>query len=99
MTQPLLTITNQHSPACGVPPQIAAQPGRYLGYYANEHGEQWLFVRDRDSRTATLYGGDASWQPYTVDDGAVPELILDQLELLWLHACWQASTFYCERPQ
>jgi hypothetical protein len=26
-----------------------------------------------------------------VVNGAVPDLILSETELLWLHACWQAS--------
>ena len=42
---------------------------------------------------AMVYVGDAGWAaPYTVVDGAVPDLVLSETERLWVHACWQAAT-------
>ena len=52
-----------------------------------------MFVYDRDARQALLYVGDAGWEaPYTVIDGAVPDLVLAETERVWVHACWQAAT-------
>jgi hypothetical protein len=56
----LLTITNHHRQEA---PLIEEAPGRYIGYFCNLHGEQWLFVRERGATTAELYGGDVSWKP------------------------------------
>jgi hypothetical protein len=45
--QPLLTVLNRHTASCGEPPQETNEPsGRYVGYFQNEHGDQWLFTRD-----------------------------------------------------
>jgi len=42
---------------------------------------------------ASLYLGDAGWEmPHTVVDGAVPDLVLSEIERLWVRACWQAAT-------
>ncbi|MBU1749878.1 MAG: hypothetical protein KKA73_19525 [Chloroflexi bacterium] len=85
----LLQIPNHHSvERCEQPPQITAQPGRYIGYFENEFGEQWLFVHDRGQDTATLYGGDAGWVAHQVEDGVVDGLTLDEPERIWLVACW-----------
>ena len=40
-----------------------------------------------------VHVGDAGWAaPYTVVDGAVPDLVLSETERLWVRACWQAAT-------
>ena len=65
--QPMFIAYNHHVPSCGRPPQIDTQDGNYHGYYENEHGEQWLFVYDRKTKTATLRGGDIGWdKPQTM---------------------------------
>ena len=57
----------------------------------NAHGEQALFVYDRDARAAVVYLGDAGWETaHAVVDGSVPDLVLNESERLWLRACWQA---------
>ena len=91
---PLFQVGNHHSAASGTPPHIAdLGPSHYLGYFENTSGEQAIFVYDRNSRHAVLYLGDAGWQtPHAVVDGAVPDLLLSETELVWLHACWQAAT-------
>jgi len=91
---PLLYVRNHHPAECGRPPRIDDRgPSQYLGYFENQHGEQAVFVYDRDARQALLYVGDAGWEaPYTVIDGAVPDLVLAETERVWVHACWQAAT-------
>ena len=91
---PLFSVHNHHSADCGTPPRIDDHsPSRYLGYSENQHGEQAVFVYDRDSSRAMVYVGDAGWAaPYAVVDGAVPDLVLAETERLWVRACWQAAT-------
>jgi hypothetical protein len=91
---PLFQVRNHHSAGCGIPPRINDRgPSRYLGYFENQHGEQALFVYDRDASQAILYLGDAGWEmAHAVVDGAVPDLVLSEIERLWVRACWQAAT-------
>jgi hypothetical protein len=87
----LFSVHNHHSADCGTPPRI--DDSRYLGYFENQHGEQAVFVYDRDSSQAIVYIGDAGWDaPHAVVDGAVPDLVLSETERLWVRACWQAAT-------
>jgi hypothetical protein len=90
----LFHVRNYHSAASGTPPHIDdLSRDQYLGYFENDYGEQAIFVCDRDSSQAALYLGDAGWEtPHAVIDGAVPDLVVSETELLWLHACWQAAT-------
>jgi hypothetical protein len=91
---PLFSVRNHHSAECGSPPHIDDRStSQYLGYFENQHGEQAVFVYDRDTRQAVVYVGDAGWDaPYGVVDGAVPGLVLAETERLWVRACWQAAT-------
>ena len=91
---PLFQVRNHHSAECGTPPHIDDRsPSQYLGYFENQYGEQAVFVYDRDSSQAVLHLGDAGWEtPHMVIDGGVPDLVLSETELQWLHACWQAAT-------
>jgi hypothetical protein len=86
-------IRNHHSASSGTPPSIDdLSPNEYLGYFENDYGEQAIFVYERDTRTATLYLGDAGWETaHPVVDGAAPDVVLTATELLWLRACWQAA--------
>jgi len=91
--QIILQLTNRHAASCGAPPRIAERPGRYIGYFENEFGEQWVFVLDHDSAAGVLRGGDADWErEYKVVDGIAEGLILDPPEIVWLRACWAAAT-------
>jgi hypothetical protein len=89
----LFQVRNHHSAECGSPPHIDdRRPSQYLGYFENQYREQALFLYDRDSGQAILYLGDAGWEmPHTVVDGAVPDLVLSEIERLWVRACWQAA--------
>lgn len=92
----LFSVSNRHSSASGTSPHFNADvAGRYHGYFENEHGEQMIFVYDRDARTGQLWVGDYSWQkPVKVIDGLAHEVILSEAEETWLQACWNAATTF-----
>lgn len=43
---PLLQIDNQHTPECGPPPTVDAAE-KFVSYFENAFGEQWVLVGDR----------------------------------------------------
>ncbi len=90
----VLRIYNQHTPGRGIPPVTTnSVADQYIGYFANEHGEQWVFIYEYDTHQAVLFGGDAGWEErYSVVDGQFPELVLSKEEQMWLAACWRAAT-------
>ena len=94
----LFSVRNHHVVECGPAPHINDHsPSQYLGYFENQHGEQALFVYDRDSSQAVVYLGDAGWEaPHTVIDGALPDLVLSETEQLWVRVCWQAATAHAK---
>lgn len=56
--EPLFKVSNHHAASCGVPPAIDADDAKkYFGYFANEYGEQALFVFDRESGEAIVRSG------------------------------------------
>jgi hypothetical protein len=59
------------------PPALSnASAELYVGYFANRHGDQWLFTFDRATRAAILRGGDADWgRAHAVHDGRVDDLV------------------------
>ncbi|MBN1139920.1 MAG: hypothetical protein JXM73_25340 [Anaerolineae bacterium] len=97
----ILAIRNRHVPSCGQPPTVDDSTGDYRGYFENEHGEQWLFVYDMLTNTATIYGGDIGWEdpvvmqePESYDDLEIMEetdLVLSPPEVAWIRACWMAA--------
>jgi hypothetical protein len=88
---PILTIYNQHFADCGTPPVLDnGSSDLYIGYFANRYGEQWVFTFDRNTREATLRGGDVGWETiHAVRGGSVPGLVLGEEEITWLQACWK----------
>ena len=89
----VVTIRNAHVPACGLPPRVENGENRYIGYFENVHGEQWVFTFDRLTGRGTLCGGDIGWEnPVEVIEGQTEDLILSIAESLWLTACWTAAT-------
>ena len=92
MSAPLLQIQNRHTPECGDPPIVdGGSDNKYIGYFENQFGEQWVFTRDRNTGIAILRGGDAGWDnQYDVTDGN-SGLRLTPEERLWLQACSQVS--------
>ncbi len=92
-TQPLFVVNNHHVASCGEPPSInGSQAGKYVGYFANEYGEQWIFTYDRETKRATLRGGDNGWENEIEVRPKDTRVNLGRGEQLWLAACWCAVT-------
>jgi len=92
MSEPLLTIENVHKDDSDVVPKFANDvKGRYIGYFANQHGEQWVFAYDEGAAEALLYGGDVGWNVHPVNAATINGLNLSQDESLWLLACCAAA--------
>lgn len=97
--QVIFQAVNYHGGSSETPPfRTTSAPGRYYGYFENEHKEQFIFEYDYHTRTANLWVGDYSWEkPVKVIDGDAPELILSNTERLWLRACWEAALAFEEK--
>ncbi len=70
-----------------------AFPGRYVGYFENQYGEQWLFIYDRELKGGIITGSDIDWGLVPLGNGKKPEnlkIILNEAELYWLMSCWIA---------
>ncbi len=90
----LFSVGNHH-PNQTAPQIDGDEKGKYFGYFANEHGEQAMFIYHHKTQAATLRLGDAEWEKeYSVIDGHAPDLSLTDVEKLWLQACWQAATMF-----
>lgn len=90
MPAPILTIYNQHTPACGTPPAFSNEfADLYIGYFANRYGEQWIFTFDRATSVASLRAetrtGQLCMPSVTV---RVDGLTLNLEEAAWLWARW-----------
>ena len=73
--------------------------GTYVGYFANEYGEQAVYTYDHETGEATLQMGDAGWHDaYRVKDGQAEGLLLSKTEAMWLRACWLATGGLKVRP-
>ncbi len=97
--QVIFQAVNYHGKSSATPPfRNTAAPGRYYGYFENEHKEQFIFEYDYQTKTGNLWAGDYSWdKPVRVIEGDAPELILSTIERIWLQACWQAATAFQEK--
>lgn len=89
----LFSVSNHHTGSCGEAPKIDGdQPGKYIGYFVSEHGEQAIYTYDFETGDATLRMGDSGWQAtHPVVNGEVNGLLLTKAELTWLRACWTAT--------
>ena len=67
-------------------------PAHFTSRFANRYGEQWEFEYDPTSGQGVLRGSDVDWQQYRVIAGMVPELILNEEEVLWLRKTWAEAT-------
>jgi hypothetical protein len=56
--------------------------------FVNRYGEQWEFVYDSAAGEGILRGSDVDWQEYSVVDGLVPDLVLNEEEIVWLRKTW-----------
>jgi len=72
VSEPMLTIHNRHSAACGIPPAVSTEAADlYIGYFENRYGEQWIFTFDRAMREGASGAGTPAGPPRTrcVTDG------------------------------
>ena len=92
--QRLLQIDNLHVPGCGPPPSLDAAD-KYVGYFENDYGEQWVFIGDRKTGTAAIRGGDIGWPTQYIisrDEPYPSDLILGDAEKHWIIACFMAMS-------
>jgi hypothetical protein len=90
----LLEIDNVHSADCGSPPSLDATD-RYVGYFENPYGEQWVFIGDPKTGKAIIRGGDVGWDTeYKVSlKSPCPNVILNEPERTWIITCFMAMSF------
>jgi len=90
---PLFRISNHHTQDCGQPPAIDGDTaGKYVGYFANQYGEQAVFVYDYQTREASVWMGETGWgKAYRVVDGRTEGITLTESEATWIRACWLAA--------
>jgi len=87
----LLEIDNVHE---GDPaPKINAKD-KYVGYFENAYGEQWVFVGDCKTGEAVIHGGDVDWEEYKVSrENVIPSgIILNDAETHWIISCFMAMS-------
>jgi hypothetical protein len=65
---------------------------RYTSRFENQYGEEWEFEYDPAKREGILRGSDVDWQEHRVVGGCVPDLILNNEEILWLRKSWAEAT-------
>ncbi len=53
----LLEIDNCHVADCGPPPSVDARD-KYVGYFENPYGEQWVFIGDPETGEAVIRGDE-----------------------------------------
>jgi hypothetical protein len=64
----------------------------YHGYFENVHGEQFVFVFDRETQQGTLWSGDCGWKTeIRMKEFSDLGVNLSPEELMWLGACWKAA--------
>ena len=89
----LLEIDNGHVEDCGPPPSLDATD-KYVGYFENPYGEQWVFIGNRSTGAAKIRGGDVGWET----EHAIslkcpcPDMILNEPEKLWIITCLMAMS-------
>ncbi|MCH7729155.1 MAG: hypothetical protein IH991_22140 [Planctomycetes bacterium] len=85
-TQLVVQIANVHE-ECGQPPALhkTAGDGKYLGYFENSFGEQWVIEIDRAAQTGILRGGDVGWDELILiaDNQINSDVVLGDDEYAW----------------
>jgi hypothetical protein len=99
--QPILHVTEGHLDPFPYQTFLSPTPGRYVGFFVNQHGDQWLFLFDPQLGGGVLTGGDVAWDIYPVGNGPVPVhgLVLNKEEKLWLQACWDSCAWLRGQPE
>lgn len=93
MKENTFVIHNQHNESCGKFPNIDTT-NKYLGYYENVNGGQFIFVGDQEQKKAIIYSGDIGWENSFEIYFEMPhlEIILNENELLWISNCFSSMT-------
>ena len=59
---PVFKVSNHHTDNCGPAPVVDGdEAGKYYGYFANQFGEQSVFVYDYETDEASVRMGDIGW--------------------------------------
>ena len=90
---PLFKVSNHHTDHCGPAPSVDGdEAGKYYGYFANQFGEQAVFVYDYQTNEASVWMGDTHWHnAHRVVDGRLEGVILNESEAAWIRACCLAT--------
>jgi hypothetical protein len=89
----LLEIDNRHFASCGPPPTLDAR-NKYVGYFENPYGEQWVFIGDPETGEAVIRGGDIGWaaeHKVSLKDPC-PKIILNDAERMWIITCFMGMS-------
>lgn len=97
----ILQVTEGHMAPFPYQMFLSPNPDRYVGFFANQHGDQWLFLFDPQLGGGLLTGGDVEWEIYPLGNGPIPihSLVLNEPEKLWLQACWQACAWLRDQQE
>jgi len=89
MKDDIFTIDNGHISSCGKIPEIDKK-NKYLGYYENEHGEQFFFIGDYNNKKAIIYGGDFGWdEKIEISSNMIESnYIFSESEIIWISHCF-----------
>jgi hypothetical protein len=92
----LVVIDNVHVDDCGSPPSIDATD-KYVGYFENPYGEQWVFIGDPKTGEAVIRGGDAGWMnEHKISlKSPCPDIFLNEPEKMWIITCFMGM---CYKP-
>jgi hypothetical protein len=85
----LLEIDNVHVADCGSPPALDATD-KYVGYFENPYGEQWVFIGHPGTGEAVIRGGDVGWEnEHKLSlKSPCPNMILNEPEKMWIITCF-----------
>lgn len=84
----LLTVKNYHAVSCGPVPDVDTS-GKYVSYYENRFGEQFIFVGDPKAESAVVYGGDLGWDEARLITAykPYPSFFMSEGERFWILSC------------
>ncbi len=89
LTDNVFTIENNHIKSSGKFPSIDTK-GKYLGYYENTFREQFIFIGNQKSQTASIYGGDLGWETEIELSMEMDKIdyLFSEDEILWISICF-----------
>lgn len=89
MRDDVFTIENNHIDSSGKIPEIDKK-NKYIGYYENEHREQFFFIGDYETKKAVIRGGDFGWEKeIEIYLGMSKfDLIFSNSEIIWISSCF-----------